>query len=48
MRGVDDLFQALAVILITLLFGYLIDGYFDCTAIGGEYVRGLFLMECIE
>ena len=44
----DKLWAIIAVILVVIVFTVLGMGYIECQELGGDYVRGLVSMECIN
>ena len=37
-----------AIAALSIIFYFLLSGYSECSAIGGEYVKGLFWFKCIK
>ena len=53
MKKTDDDRQTIigacvAVAFALVVFGFLWSGYSECNDQGGQYVRGLFWMECVK
>ena len=38
----------LAVVALIVIGSLLVSGYSECSAIGGDYVRGLLWMKCVK
>lgn len=42
------MYKGIILLLVVLFFSSMINGYRDCAASGGNYVRGILWMECVE
>lgn len=41
-------YMIVCLMIISVSILLLVDGYVDCSDVGGDYVRGLFWMECLS
>lgn len=42
------IYYAIAIVIGLAVVVLMLEGYQDCTDLGGEYVRGMFWFKCIE